>query len=131
ESGMAMAARIPMIATTIISSIRVKPRWLRPITRRFLQKLSIQSSSECTNLLLESPPSSGRAWLRVRGQRRRGSAGLGDLDGDETERTRIDRHEGSPGGIVRFRGAGLSGVVDEHEPIDDLVGVDLFVVLDL
>src|ERR1700730_5631315 len=27
-SGMAIAARIPMIATTIINSMRVKPRWL-------------------------------------------------------------------------------------------------------
>jgi hypothetical protein len=26
--GMAMAARMPMIATTIINSIKVKPRWL-------------------------------------------------------------------------------------------------------
>src|SRR5262245_23656282 len=33
-SGMAMAARIPMMATTIINSMSVKPRWL-PSTFRF------------------------------------------------------------------------------------------------
>src|SRR2546425_9634289 len=32
---MAIAARMPMIATTIISSMRVKPRWF-PTMRRFL-----------------------------------------------------------------------------------------------
>src|SRR5881397_1633752 len=34
-NGIAMAARMPMIATTIISSMRVKPRW-SAIPRRFL-----------------------------------------------------------------------------------------------
>src|ERR1700737_3819580 len=32
-SGMAIAARMPMIATTIINSMRVKPRWLPSILR--------------------------------------------------------------------------------------------------
>ena len=40
-SGMAMAARMPMMATTIINSMSVKPRWL-PSTFIFLcQKLMI------------------------------------------------------------------------------------------
>src|SRR6266849_4066396 len=30
---MAMAARMPMIATTIISSMRVKPRWFATVSR--------------------------------------------------------------------------------------------------
>ena len=40
-SGMAMAARIPMMATTIISSMSVKPRWLPSIFRFLCQKLSM------------------------------------------------------------------------------------------
>src|SRR5258706_10628572 len=40
-SGIAMAARIPMMATTIISSMSVKPRWLPSIFRFLCQKLSI------------------------------------------------------------------------------------------
>src|SRR5215831_2681463 len=43
-SGMAMAARMPMMATTIISSMRVKPFWF-PICIRFLcQNLNMCSS---------------------------------------------------------------------------------------
>src|SRR5512144_2615576 len=44
-NGMAMAARMPMMATTIINSMSVKPRWL-PSTLRF-QNL-------CICLLLET-----------------------------------------------------------------------------
>ena len=43
-SGMAMAARIPMMATTIMSSMSVKPRWLPSIFRFLCQKLSISIS---------------------------------------------------------------------------------------
>src|SRR5580700_3158423 len=42
KSGMAIAARMPMMATTIINSMSVKPRWL-PSTLRF-QNLFIASS---------------------------------------------------------------------------------------
>src|SRR5437660_10230335 len=44
-----MAARMPMIATTIISSINVKPRWLPSVMRLFLQNVIIEVSF-------------GRAW---------------------------------------------------------------------
>src|SRR5882724_3544447 len=40
-SGMAMAARIPMMATTIINSMSVKPRWLPSIFRFRFQNLFI------------------------------------------------------------------------------------------
>src|SRR5712691_12452861 len=40
-SGMAMAARMPMMATTIINSMSVKPRWLPSIARFLCQKLII------------------------------------------------------------------------------------------
>src|SRR6266545_4188244 len=44
-SGMAMAARIPMMATTIINSMSVKPRWLPSIFRFRFQNLFISISS--------------------------------------------------------------------------------------
>src|SRR4030095_5006043 len=40
-SGIAMAARMPMIATTIISSMSVKPRWVPSIFRFRCQKANI------------------------------------------------------------------------------------------
>src|SRR5262245_32999758 len=49
---MAIAARIPMIATTIISSMRVKPRWLRKFRRRAVQKRSIDVLLECSTFVL-------------------------------------------------------------------------------
>src|SRR5712692_9777575 len=44
-SGMAMAARIPMMATTIISSMSVKPRWLPSAFLFVCQKLNMGSVS--------------------------------------------------------------------------------------
>jgi hypothetical protein len=38
-----MAARIPMMATTIISSMSVKPRWLFRVLRLELQKFVTMS----------------------------------------------------------------------------------------
>src|SRR5438876_4265438 len=46
--GIAIAARMPMIAMTIISSMRVKPRWL-PRSRRFF----------CQNRIIGTPPVQG------------------------------------------------------------------------
>src|SRR5713226_8532978 len=47
-SGIAMAARIPMMATTIISSMSVKPRWLPSAFLFVCQKLNMGSVSfEC------------------------------------------------------------------------------------
>src|SRR4029450_6772937 len=55
-SGIAMAARIPMIATTIISSMSVKPRWLPSIFRFLCQKastlISFMSVSLCRQLVI-------------------------------------------------------------------------------
>src|SRR5215469_7813908 len=46
-SGIAMAARMPMMATTIMSSMRVKPRWLPSIFRFLCHRPIIVLSPPC------------------------------------------------------------------------------------
>src|SRR5205809_7328553 len=64
-----MAARMPMIATTIISSMSVKPRWLPTVQRFLFQNLVIAAPfaiyengfSVKAHLLIPAPPVDGAA----------------------------------------------------------------------
>src|SRR5262249_42706525 len=125
---MAMAARMPMIATTIISSMRVKPRWLR----RLVQKLSIGSSIkvrervrlQCSIVLqthCREPPPRGGAVLREGRDCERGCAGLGEADSRQRVCAGLERDDG---GSVSFADRGHDGfrrIIDEDQPFDDLV----------
>src|SRR6266478_705653 len=130
---MAMAARMPMIATTIISSIRVKPRWFPRVRWRLDQKRSIRSSVNirrsisncCQGLRL-----SGEASLHGGRENERRGARLRESDGNERSCAGFDRNEGGETGIADWRRDGLRRVVDKDEPIDDLVAVGFIVVLD-
>src|SRR6266508_2177801 len=132
---MAMAARMPMIATTIISSIRVKPRWLPRFRCRLYQNRSMRSSfvfefeflPDCSHAL---PPLEGGALLSAGREGVRRSAGLREADGGKSKRARFERNEGGVAGIASRRRLGFSRVVDKNEPVKNLIAVGLLVVLD-
>src|SRR5437660_12841862 len=116
---MAMAARMPMIATTIISSMRVKPRWLRMFRWRLFQKRSIRSSLNVRSSLPRyscpklppcggAPLNVGRDWVRR-------SATLREPDGDESYGARFERNIRGVTGIADRRRGGFSGVGEEVE----------------
>src|SRR6266498_4148354 len=73
-----MAVRMPMMATTIISSMSVKPRWLPSFF--FVQKFNIAVSSSCGFVLL-GPLSAASSCLDLAkcriGARRFGLVGAG------------------------------------------------------
>src|SRR5215471_11086080 len=106
---MAMAARMPMIATTIISSMRVKPRWLRPFRRRAFQNLSIRSSLSVRAALetAASAPPQGGATLRVGPERERGGARLREADNNQGRDTRFRESDRGAADIAGRRRAGL------------------------
>src|SRR6267142_6139769 len=130
---MAMAARMPMIATTIISSMRVKPRWFPRVRCRLDQKRSIRSSLNvrrsisncCQGLRLN-----GGASLHGGRENERRGARLRESDGDRRSCAGFDRNGRSVAGSADRRRDGLRCVVDKDEPIDDLVAVGLIVVVD-
>src|SRR2546426_4831575 len=113
---MAMAARMPMIATTIISSIRVKPRWLPRFRCRLYQNRSMRSSllfeflPDCSHAL---PPLEGGALLGAGRERVRRSAGLREADGGKSQRARLERNEGGVAGTACRRRLGFNRVVDK------------------
>src|SRR6266851_2131413 len=61
-SGMAMAARIPMMATTIINSMSVKPRWLPSGLRCLCQNFVMDSASIVPDEMLVPRP----GWTSMR-----------------------------------------------------------------
>src|SRR5437870_2238922 len=130
---MAMAAKMPMIATTIISSMRVKPRWLPKLRRRVYQNRSIRSSllfeflPDCSHAL---PPLQGGALLGSRREGVRRSARLREADGNESKRGRLARTENGVAGVADRRCPGFSRVVDKDEPVENLIAVGLLVVLE-
>src|SRR2546425_11485689 len=130
---MAMAARMPMIATTIISSIRVKPRWLPRFRCRLYQNRSMHSSFVVRvppRLQSRAPAFRGRALLGAGREGVRRSAGLREADGGKSQRARFERNEGGVVGTACRRRLGFSRVVDKNEPVKNLVAVGLLVVLD-
>src|SRR5881296_4280671 len=130
---MAIAARMPMIATTIISSIRVKPRWLPRFRCRLYQNRSMRSSfvvrvpPDCSHAL---PPLEGGALLGAGREGVRRSARLREADGGKSKRARFERNEGGVAGIASRRRLGFSRVVDKNEPVKNLIAVGLLVVLE-
>src|SRR5258705_10001783 len=130
---MAMAARMPMIATTIISSMRVKPRWFPRVRRRLDQKRSIRSS-----LNVRSPISNCCQGLRLNGgaslhggrENERRGARLRESDSSKRSSAGVDGNDGGVAGIADLRRNSFSRVVDENEPIEDFVAVGLLVVRD-
>src|SRR6267143_1623978 len=130
---MAMAARMPMIATTIISSMRVKPRWLRMFRWRLFQKRSIRSSLNVRSsigIAAKGLRLNGGATLHVGRENERRGARLRESDRRERSCAGCDRNEGGVAGIADPRRDGFHRVVDKDEPVDDLVAVGLLVVLD-
>src|SRR6267142_4495117 len=130
---MAMAARMPMIATTIISSIRVKPRWLPRFRRRLFQNRSIRFSFVVyvpSRLRSHAPAFRGGASLDAGREGVRRSAGLRRTECDETTGARFQGNEASVADFARRRYPGGSRVVDENEPVKNFIAVELVVVLD-
>src|SRR2546425_4791027 len=131
---MAIAARMPMIATTIISSIRVKPRWLPRFRCRLYQNRSMRSSfvfeflPDCGHALPPLEEGGGLLGSGREGVRR--SAGLREANGGKIKKARFERNEGGVAGIASRRRLGFSRVVDKNEPVKDLIAVGLLVVLD-
>src|SRR5690348_3709611 len=124
---MAMAARMPMIATTIISSMRVKPRWLPRHGRRVFQKRSIRSSLDVTkfpSVCCESSALSG-ATLRVGRERERRGARLRESDDNQGRCERFSESDRGEAEIAGRRRDGLRRIVEEDEPIDDLIASGL------
>src|SRR5437879_945294 len=132
---MAMAARVRMIATTIISSMRVKPRWFPRLRRRFCQnrimclslvevELSLRDRSRRTRT------GGGARLSTLERETARRSSRLRKIRCDESEQTRFERAGASAGGCTGCGRLGFGGVVDVDEPVEDLVAVELLVVLD-
>src|SRR2546425_12398136 len=100
---MAMAARMPMIATTIISSIRVKPRWFPKFRCRLFQNRIIQFSLVVLGFLPDCshvhPPRGAGAFLGGGRKRRRRSAGLREAERDESKGACFQRDEASGAGF--------------------------------
>src|SRR5436190_22915726 len=95
---MAMAARMPMMATTIISSIRVKPRWL-PSTFLFLfHMLIISQIPPCKVWGLSTP-----VWKLAFLVRRRSTFGATSLRG-VTPSVFYRRGESRPGSTASADG---------------------------
>src|SRR5439155_18691275 len=129
---MAMAARMPMIATTIISSMRVKPRWLPSFRWRLFQNRSMLFLLSFNFLLFVVTRTRLERAFLCDGEREgeRGSPGLREADRDQGTRTWFER---SGVGVADFAGRRRLGdgkVVDVDEPVEDLVAVALVAVLD-
>src|SRR2546422_11396365 len=98
---MAIAARMPMIATTIISSMRVKPRWLPRFRCRLYQNRSIRFSFVVyVPPRLQSRAPAFRGGGVPRGRARWGKEGGGgpESGGGGEERGERSAHRGHRGG---------------------------------
>src|SRR5882724_12957939 len=130
---MAMAARMPMIATTIISSIRVKPRWLPRFRWRLFQNRSIRFSFVVyvlSRLQSHAPAFRGGASLDAGREGVRRSAGFRRAECEETKGALFQRNEAGVADFACRRYPGGSRVVDENEPVKNFIAVELVVVLD-
>src|SRR2546426_10498154 len=129
---MAMAARMPMIATTIISSIRVKPRWLPRFRCRLYQNRSMRSSfvfeflPDCGHAL--PPLEEGGALLGAGREGVRRSAGLREANGGKIKKARFERNEGGVAGKDSRRRLGVRRGGEKNEPGEDLTAVGVVVV---
>src|SRR6185503_7946389 len=130
---MAMAARMPMIATTIISSMRVKPRWFPRVRWRLDQKRSIRSSlnvRRSIRICYQGLRLNGGASLDVGRENERRGARFRESDSDERSCAGFCRNRRGVAGIADRRHDETRRIVDKDESIDDLVALGLVVVLD-
>src|SRR6185369_2756740 len=126
---MAMAARMPMIATTIISSMRVKPRWLR----RLCQKLSIRSSlnvfEPASQICCQGLRLMAEGTLHLGRDSERRGARFGESDAYQRSCAGFDWNERGAADLADGRHDRLRRVLDKDESIDDLVAVGLLAVV--
>src|SRR5437899_6879278 len=129
---MAMAARMPMIATTIIRSMRVKPRWLPSFRWRLFQNRSMLFLLSFNFLLfVVTRTRLERAFLCDGGREgERGSPGLREADRDQGKRTRFERSDVGVADFAGRRRLGGGKVGDVDEPVENFIAVDLVPVLD-
>ena len=73
---------------------------------------------------------SGGAPLSVGEENERRCARLREPDSDKSEWARVERNGRGVNGIAGFRCCGFSRVIDEDEPVDDLVAIRLVVVFE-